>query len=89
MIADGSMKVPAINSTMFTTIRNSTGEKPWSTTQRVIDWGICSVVRTWANSMALAMMNISTTVSLPASISTRWHCRSFMSLCTKTAMMAA
>ena len=80
MIADGSIKVPATSNTTLTTNKNSIGVKPCSTTQAVIDCGICSVVNTCANSMALAMINISTTLSLPASTITFGHSRKVMSL---------
>ncbi len=73
MIAEGSMKLPAISSTMFTTSRNIHGESPSSVTQLAMLCGICSVVSTWAKSMALAMMNISMMVSLPDSSSTFGH----------------
>ncbi len=52
MIAEGSMKLPAISSTMFTTSRNIHGESPSSVTQLAMLCGICSVVSTWAKSMA-------------------------------------
>ncbi|MNE50987.1 hypothetical protein D3C80_1455880 [compost metagenome] len=80
MIAEGSMKAPAISSTMFTTSRKVTGVRPASITQAVICCGSCSVVSTWAKSMALAMMNISMIDSLPDSSSTFGASLSFMSL---------
>ncbi|MDT4791568.1 hypothetical protein FQZ97_240180 [compost metagenome] len=80
MIAEGSMKAPAISSTMFTTSRKVTGVRPASITQAVICCGSCSVVSTWAKSMALAMMNISMIDSLPDSSSTLGVSLSFMSL---------
>ncbi len=49
-------------------------------TQEVIACGICSVVSTWAKSMALAMMNISMIDSLPDSSSTFGQSRSLRSL---------
>ncbi len=70
MIAEGSMKLPAISSTMFTTSRNIHGESPSSVTQLAMLCGICSVVSTWAKSM---VMNISMMVSLPDSSSTFGH----------------
>ena len=78
--ADGSMKAPAISSTMLTTSRNCQGCRPSSTTQAVICCGICSVVSTWANSMALAMMNISMMLSLPDSRITCGTCLMVRSL---------
>ncbi|MNZ72889.1 hypothetical protein D3C78_912800 [compost metagenome] len=80
MIAEGSMKAPATSSTMFTTSRNIHGDRPMSITQAVMVCGICSVVSTWANSMALAMMNISMMLSLPDSRITFGHSRRLMSL---------
>ena len=44
---------------------------PQPTICSAIACGMRSVVSTWANSSALAMMNISITVTLPASTSTR------------------
>ncbi len=89
MIADGSIKAPATSSTMFTTSRNCHGCRPMSTTQAVMVCGICSVVSTWAKSMALAMMNISMMVSLPDSSSTFGHSRTVMSLYTNSATKPA
>ncbi|MNL53185.1 hypothetical protein D3C87_1764150 [compost metagenome] len=80
MMAEGSMNAPATNNTMFTTSRNVTGVRPAPMTQAVICWGICSVVSTWAKSMALAMMNISMMLSLADSSSTFGVSRSDMSL---------
>ncbi|MNY54302.1 hypothetical protein D3C86_1901580 [compost metagenome] len=65
---------------MFTTSRNIHGDRPMSITQEVMVCGICSVVSTWANSMALAMMNISMMLSLPDSRITFGHSRRLMSL---------
>ncbi len=65
---------------MFTTSRNIHGCRPASMTQEVIACGICSVVSTWAKSMALAMMNISMIDSLPDSSSTFGQSRSLRSL---------
>ncbi|MCY1247041.1 hypothetical protein D9M72_603320 [compost metagenome] len=80
MMADGSIKAPAINSTMFTTSRNMTGVRPASMTQAVICCGSCSVVRTWAKSMALAMINISMMLSLAESSRTLGVSRKVKSL---------
>src|SRR5690554_189253 len=80
IMAEGSIKAPAINNTMLTTNRKVQGDKPASITQDVICCGICSVVRTWANSMALAMMNISMMLSLADSRITLWLSRKRMSL---------
>ena len=82
------MKLPAISSTMFTTSRNIHGDSPRSVTQAAILCGICSVVSTWAKSMALAMMNISMMVSLPDSSSTFGHSFRRMSLYTNSATNA-
>ncbi|MNP61447.1 hypothetical protein D3C76_1566340 [compost metagenome] len=80
MIAEGSMNAPAISKTMFTTSRKVTGVSPASITQAVICCGSCSVVSTWANSMALAMMNISMMLSLADSSSTLGVSRNVRSL---------
>ncbi|MNT75024.1 hypothetical protein D3C72_2138840 [compost metagenome] len=89
MIAEGSMKAPATSSTMLTTRRNCQGCRPISITRAVMVCGICSVVSTWAKSMALAMMNISMMVSLPDSSSTLGHSRIRMSLYTNRATKPA
>ncbi|MNH40875.1 hypothetical protein D3C79_1022580 [compost metagenome] len=88
MIAEGSMNAPAISKTMFTTSRKVTGVSPASITQAVICCGSCSVVSTWANSMALAMMNISMMLSLADSSSTLGASMKLMSLYTNRAMKA-
>ncbi len=88
MIADGSMKAPATSSTMFTTSRNIHGSRPAASTHAVMACGICSVVSTWAKSMALAMMNISMMLSLAESSTTFGHSRMVMSLYTNSAMKA-
>ena len=51
------MKLPATSSTTLTMIRKPIGVSPSEITHAVISWGICSVVSTWANSMALAMID--------------------------------
>ncbi|MNI72642.1 hypothetical protein D3C73_1285960 [compost metagenome] len=80
MMADGSMNAPAISSTMLTTSRKLTGVRPASITQAVICCGSCSVVSTWAKSMALAMMNISMMLSLADSSRTFGVSRNVRSL---------
>ncbi|MNP71739.1 hypothetical protein D3C76_1681690 [compost metagenome] len=69
-------------------IRKPIGVSPSDSTHWVICWGICSVVSTWAKSMALAMMNSSMMVSRPDSSSTFGQSRRRMSLYTNSAMNA-
>ena len=87
-IAEGSMKLPATSSTTLTISRKPIGVRPSCTTHSVICWGICSVVNTWAESMALAMMNISMMLSRPDSSSTLGQSRRRMSLYTNSATKA-
>ena len=65
------MNMPAISSRTLTTIRNCHAGMPQLTIVSVIACGMRSVVSTCANSSALAMMNISITVTLPESTRTR------------------
>ncbi len=74
MMPVGSMNMPATSSSTLTTIRNCQGAMPQLTITSAIACGMRSVVSTCAKSSALAMMNISITVTLPASTSTRGTC---------------
>ena len=65
------MNMPAISNRMLTTMRNCHAGMPQPTMVSAIACGMRSVVSTCANSSALAMMNISITVTLPESTRTR------------------
>ncbi|MCY1550760.1 hypothetical protein D9M68_870350 [compost metagenome] len=70
MMPVGSMKLPAISRMMLTTSRNIQGDMPTARMCSAIVCGMRSVVSTWANSRALATMNISITVVLADSRNT-------------------
>ena len=67
IIVLGSIKFPAASSNRLTTIRNIHGSSPSSTIISARKWGIRSVVSTWANSIALAIIKSSMILTLAAS----------------------